>query len=117
MKGGAETRQSKIKRAKSSRRVFTVTSYIALALLREAQFVIVLDFSVVNGALPTIEEELGFSREVLLLGEVLTVAPDLRVPLGREHRSGVRFHDGRLVDIAPVRQEEYQQRSFQGLCT
>ncbi|CAA9438350.1 MAG: hypothetical protein AVDCRST_MAG28-143 [uncultured Rubrobacteraceae bacterium] len=91
MKGGAKTRQSEIKRARSPQRGFTVTSYIALALLRVAQFVMVLDFSVVGGVLPTIEEELGFSREVLLLGEVLTVAPDLHIPLGREHRSGPGF--------------------------
>lgn len=44
---------------------------IALALLYVAQFVVILGFSVVHVALPpAIEEELGFSREVLLLGEV-----------------------------------------------
>ncbi len=38
---------------------------LALALLCAAQFMVVLDFSIVNVALPAIEEELGFSREGL----------------------------------------------------
>lgn len=39
--------------------------YLALALLCAAQFMVVLDFSIVNVALPAIQEELGFSRKGL----------------------------------------------------
>lgn len=39
--------------------------WLALVLLCAAQFMVVLDFSIVNVALPSIQEELGFSQESL----------------------------------------------------
>ena len=97
----------------------TWTRWIALALLCIAQFVVVLDASIVNVALPTIGESLSFSQEnlswvvnayvltfggfLLLGGRLADLLGRRRVFIGRAHPLRARLARRRLRRVTRAR--------------
>src|ERR1700751_5181488 len=74
----------------------------ALALILTAAFMVVLDFSIVNVALPSIEAELGFPP-LAGRGPGARPGPAGRLPPGAGRRCGARRPRGAVADHHRVR--------------